>query len=123
MNKHSTELKTIMINGKPLDVYVTVYCDHSDLSLDDIIGDAEDRPSLERKINRGDLMLADIMVKVSALGFTGSDSLGGCYIEKPEDVAMYVTDHDMVNVAISDFKVQLSDAYKTLTALFNKAGA
>jgi hypothetical protein len=87
-----------------VDVKVQVYCEQDDLTLDDVIGDAEDKQDLERKIERGDLMIAWIMVKASALGCAGSDSLGGCYVSSPGDVNQYLADYSMIAEACAELE-------------------
>ncbi len=95
-----------------------VFCEQSDLSLDDIIGDAENREELERQIESGDLMIADIMVHIHALGLVGFDSLGSCYITKPEDVAMYVHDNQLKGLAIEHLDTVARQTFNELNKVY-----
>jgi len=95
MKPWKTYKNTFPIHGKTIECTVSIYVETSDLSLEDVIGDAEDFKDLERKIERGDLMLADVIVKFSAHGFEGFDSLGSVYVERPEDVENCLIEYGM----------------------------
>lgn len=102
MKPYSTFLTCYKVKDTFIDVTVQLYCEQDDVTLDDVIGDAEDREALERKIERGDLMIASIGVRAFAFGCEGSDFLGGCYVSEPHDVEQTVAEHSMVANACND---------------------
>lgn len=109
------ELDTLIkVNGVNVTAHIKAFCEQDDLSLDDIIGDLEDRPTLERKIERGDLMIGYVRVEATAVGCEGVDSIGGCYIESPDDINQVIADHGMVVNACSDLEKNIIEQAKTL---------
>ncbi len=115
------ELDTLIkVNGQDVMAKVQAYCDYDDLTLDDVIGDAEDRAELERKINRGDLMIAIIWIEATALGCSGSDSLGGCYISSPQDVDQTIADYSMIANACAELERNIIDQTNTLKPFATK---
>jgi hypothetical protein len=113
---HSTHSRTLTLNGKTHDVEINVYVDQDDLTLDDVIGDAEDREELERKLEQGDMMIAVITVEanIDGLSIEGMDSLGGCYVENSSDVDELLRDHDMIEYALADLESNLKSELEIL---------
>lgn len=120
MKPHKAFQKMIKVNGHEVAATVQVFCEQSDLTLMDVIGDAENSVELFSKVNRGDLMITDIIVNISALGIEGHDSLSGCYIGSPDDVQMYLNEHNMIEAAEADFRTQAKIQFQSLNRIFGK---
>lgn len=120
MKPWKTYKNTFPIHGKPIECTVCIYVEASDLSLEDVVGDAEDIEALSRRVERGDLMIADVVVKYRAAGFTGMDSLGAVYVERPEDVDTCLIEHGMEENARMDLERVMTEAFESLKSILNK---
>lgn len=114
MKPQYTLERTITVNGVETLAQVSVYCEQDDIDLDDVIGDAEDRPAIERKLERGDLMIAVIRVEAEALGLSDFSCIGGVCIESPSDVTDTVSDYDMIHTACMYLEATILKQIETL---------
>lgn len=120
MKPYKTLTKEFTVNNKELIATIRVYCHQDDICLDDIIGDAENKEELEEKIASGRLFIGVVEVKASFGNFTGTDCLGGCYIESSQDIDDAIENYAMIDEAITELKNEIVNTYDSLKAIFEK---
>jgi hypothetical protein len=117
------EMETVFVlNGKEVDATITISTEHDeDFDLSDIdFENDQDKTRFERKLARNELEPVYILVEISALGETESDSLGRCFVTSPEDLDSYVSDHNMIEDATNSLTELLKAKYETLKPFFEE---
>lgn len=119
MKPWKTYTNTFPICGKNLEVKTEIFCEQDEcISLEAVICDAEDAAKITRELERGELMIANVFVRVSYAGFKGTDSLGGVYVYSPDDVSETLVVHDMEQNAREDLERNMREQYAALKAIF-----
>lgn len=96
------QMETVIeINNKPVNAVIEIEVDADEgFSIDEMDFENEDQKNtLQRRIDRGNVAIVTVLVKVSALGETETVSLGGVFVEKPEDVTNTVQEYELISEA------------------------
>lgn len=109
---------TFPLAGKYVEIRIRIEVEPSDLSLEDLGIDAAELAGLNRELERGDLMLADVTVSATYAGITGTDSLEAVFVRSPEDVEDSLIENDMEENARAELLKELAVTYETLLNLF-----
>lgn len=115
------EMETVVtVNGKELEAIVRISTDlDSDFDSSDIDFENEEQvQQFQRMLDRGEIEARVILVEVTALGETGSDSLCQVLVKTSEDVDNAVAEHNMIEDATNNLIEELKFKYENLNVLF-----
>jgi len=110
-------LKAIEINGKKIDVIITKSVEpdyHTKPEGDFDFGDKEENAAYLARFHSGELMMALVSVKASALGFEGTDCLGACHIKSDSDAWDIASEYNMVENAMKELRDNIVEAANKL---------
>lgn len=115
------QMETVLeLNGKTVNGLIEIEIEADEgFSIDEMDFENEDQKNtLQRRIDRGNVEVVCILVKVSALGETETVSLGSCFVEKPDDVDNTVQEYALIAEATELLTTALKDKYDTLKEVF-----
>lgn len=84
-------------------------------------GDAVENEREMKRFESGDLLNLCLKLTVSALGETGTDYLGQCFVssgDAEKELIQIASEHDMKNSACIELKNNIELSYKTLKEAF-----
>ena len=114
-----TERRTIKVNGKPVEATIGVAISYETDSVVGSVdfGDKNAEQDYYKRFETGELLNLVLRVEASALGLSGTDYLGGVHIKASElerDTSSIVSEHGMIDVAISELTQEITDTAKRL---------
>lgn len=123
--------KTLMINGNKVKAQVTITVEEDDIDPagDFDFGNEKENAEYLARFRSGELFVAVITVRATALGQEGTDCLGGCHIHsnnmfnsKPfdSDVESMIKDQCMIERATEELAKHIVDAANLLAPYRSK---
>lgn len=117
LNGDITGMVPVVVNGKTHEARIRIKTKYDeDVGFeeyfeDTIYGEDEVKEMSER-LRCNMAMIALVIVEVTVDGIDGSDSLGGCWIESPDDLYCAVNEHEMIDSAIEECQKNVENFLK-----------
>lgn len=117
LNGDITGTVPVVVNGKTHEARIRMRTEYDeDINFEEYfegtIYEEDEIKKMEEKLRCNMAMIAIVIVEVTLEGIEGSDNLGGCWIESPDDFYCVINEYEMIDNAIEECQKNVENFLK-----------